>query len=236
MTHICASKLPIIGSDNGLSPGRRQAIIWTNAGILLLIRTLGTNGSEILSVIHTFSFTKMHFKVSSGKWRLFRFGLNELTDGGEPHQKIQWKNAHPAQKYNKTHDQRYIEKYLFSSIPQNVAKCLFTHAHQQNVMIPNLHNLNFLGVCGVWGVCVCVCVCVGGGGGGGGGTTNFDRNKPERRSTLAAQKKFNWLFFYSIRDQRTRKFLFSIICKFNRSCFRCLITLSWRSKNRADFC
>ena len=26
--------LPIIGSDNGLSPGRRQAIIWTNAAIL----------------------------------------------------------------------------------------------------------------------------------------------------------------------------------------------------------
>ena len=26
----------IIGSDNGLSPGRRQAIISTNAGLLLL--------------------------------------------------------------------------------------------------------------------------------------------------------------------------------------------------------
>ena len=39
VTHICVSKLTIIGSDNGLSPGRRQAIIWTNAGILL-IRTL----------------------------------------------------------------------------------------------------------------------------------------------------------------------------------------------------
>ena len=47
VTHICVSELTIIGSDNGLSPGRRQAIIWTNAGILL-IRTLGTNVSEIL--------------------------------------------------------------------------------------------------------------------------------------------------------------------------------------------
>ena len=37
----------IIGSDNGLSPGRRQAIIWTNAGILL-IGPLGINFSEIL--------------------------------------------------------------------------------------------------------------------------------------------------------------------------------------------
>ena len=33
MTHICVSKLTIIGSDIGLSPGRHQAIIWTNAGI-----------------------------------------------------------------------------------------------------------------------------------------------------------------------------------------------------------
>ena len=36
MTHICVGKLIIIGSDNGLSPDRRQAIIWTNAGILLI--------------------------------------------------------------------------------------------------------------------------------------------------------------------------------------------------------
>ena len=36
VTHIGVSKLTIIGSDNGLSPDRRQAIIWTNAGILLI--------------------------------------------------------------------------------------------------------------------------------------------------------------------------------------------------------
>ena len=47
MTHKCVSKLTTIGSDNGLSPGRRQAIIWTIAGILL-IGPLGTNFSEIL--------------------------------------------------------------------------------------------------------------------------------------------------------------------------------------------
>ena len=70
VTHICVSKLTIIGSDNGLSPGRRQAIIWTNAGIWL-IRTLGTNFSEILGEIHSFSFSKMHLKMSSAKWRLF---------------------------------------------------------------------------------------------------------------------------------------------------------------------
>ena len=46
-THICVGKLTIIASDNGLSPGRRQAIIWTNAGILL-IGPLGTNFNGIL--------------------------------------------------------------------------------------------------------------------------------------------------------------------------------------------
>ena len=44
--YICVSKSIIIGSDSGLSPGRRQAIIWTNAGILL-IRILETNFNEI---------------------------------------------------------------------------------------------------------------------------------------------------------------------------------------------
>ena len=55
VTHICVNKLTTIVSDNGLSPDRRQAIIWTNAG-LLLIGPLGTNFSEILIEILTFSF------------------------------------------------------------------------------------------------------------------------------------------------------------------------------------
>ena len=65
MMHIYISKLIIIGSDNCLLPGHRQAIIWTNAGILL-IAPLGAN-SEILIIIHTFSFKKMHVKMSSVK-------------------------------------------------------------------------------------------------------------------------------------------------------------------------
>ena len=77
MTRICVSKVTIIGSDNGLSPDRREAIIWTNAGFLL-IGPLGTNVSEILIEILTFSFKKMRLKVSSAKWRLFCLGLNEL--------------------------------------------------------------------------------------------------------------------------------------------------------------
>ena len=70
VTHICVSELSIIGSDNGLSPGRRRAIIWTNDGILL-IWPLVPNFSEILIEIHSFSFKKMHLKMSSAKWRPF---------------------------------------------------------------------------------------------------------------------------------------------------------------------
>ena len=79
MTHICVSKQTIIGSDNGLSPGRRQAIIWTNAEILL-IGTLGTNFSEILIEIRIFSFKKMGLKMSSAKWRPFCLGRNVLMN------------------------------------------------------------------------------------------------------------------------------------------------------------
>ena len=79
VTHICVSDLTIIASDNGLSPGRRQAIIWTNAGILLL-EALVTNFSENLIEILTFSINKVHLKMSSAKWRLFRLGLNMLND------------------------------------------------------------------------------------------------------------------------------------------------------------
>ena len=78
VTHICVSNPTIIASDNGLSPSRRQAIIWTNV-VILLIRPIGTNFSEILIEIHIFSFKKMHFKWSSGKWQPFCPGLNVLT-------------------------------------------------------------------------------------------------------------------------------------------------------------
>ena len=71
VTLIC--KLTIIGSDNGLSPGQHQAIIWTCAGIEL-IRTLGTNFSEILSDIHTYSFEDMYLKMSA-KWQTICLGL-----------------------------------------------------------------------------------------------------------------------------------------------------------------
>ena len=78
MTHICVSELTINGSDNGLSPGRRQAIIWNNTG-LLLIEPLGTNFSEFSIGIQTFWFKKKtHLNMSSPKWRPFCLGLNVL--------------------------------------------------------------------------------------------------------------------------------------------------------------
>ena len=61
-----------IGLDNGLSPIRRQAIIWTNAGILL-IEPLGRKSSEILIKIKKFSFKKIHLKIPSAKWQPFPF-------------------------------------------------------------------------------------------------------------------------------------------------------------------
>ena len=57
VTHICVGNLAIIGSDNGLSPGRRQPIIWTNAATLL-IGPFGTNFSEILILYNSYIFIR----------------------------------------------------------------------------------------------------------------------------------------------------------------------------------
>ena len=81
MTHTWVGNLAIIGSDNGLSPGRRQAITRTYTGILL-IGPLGTNFSEILIEINTFSFIKKHLQMSSEKCRPSCLGLNVLTHWG----------------------------------------------------------------------------------------------------------------------------------------------------------
>ena len=43
VTDICVSILTITGSDNGLSPGRRETIIWTDDGIALI----GALGSKL---------------------------------------------------------------------------------------------------------------------------------------------------------------------------------------------
>ena len=77
VTHTCVSKIIIIGSDNSLLPGRHQAIIWTNVGILW-IGPLGTNFSKIFMWIWKLSFKKMHLKISSVKCQPLCLGLNVL--------------------------------------------------------------------------------------------------------------------------------------------------------------
>ena len=76
-THICVCNLTIIGSENGLSPGRCQAIIWTNAGMLLIL-PVWTNFSEILIAIHISSLKKIHLKLSSAKLWPSCIGINVL--------------------------------------------------------------------------------------------------------------------------------------------------------------
>ena len=74
-THIYVSKL-IIGSDNDLSPGWRQAIIWSNAGISFM-QPLGKN---IKWNIYRNSYTlikKIYLK--SAKWQPFCLGLKALN-------------------------------------------------------------------------------------------------------------------------------------------------------------
>ena len=66
--HIWVSELGSIGSDNSLSPVRRQVIIWTNTDFLL-IGLIGTDFSDIWIETQYFSFMKMHLKMSCAKWR-----------------------------------------------------------------------------------------------------------------------------------------------------------------------
>ena len=135
VTHICISNLIIRGSDNGLSPGRCQAIIWTNAGILL-IGPLGTNFSEIFINIYVFSFMKMHLKMSCGKWWLCcltacyttSLCLKQLTV------KIE-------QKYKPFFSKEYICNFgtFFSSISQIFAPSQSCVVSQYIVQTPALH-------------------------------------------------------------------------------------------------
>ena len=82
-----------LGSDNGLLPKRRQAIIRTSADILS-IRPQGTYFNEILFEIQIFSFMKIHLNMSSVKWRSFCLGGNEL---------IKWTNTDTIELYISKH-------------------------------------------------------------------------------------------------------------------------------------
>ena len=90
VTHICVSKTSTLSSDNGLSPGQHQVIIWNNAG-RLLIGPLGSNICEILIGIQAFSFKEMYLKMLYAKCHPFCRGLNMLTHWGlvTPHGDIE---------------------------------------------------------------------------------------------------------------------------------------------------
>ena len=106
--HIYASvNYTIIGSDNGLLPGRHQAIIWTNDGILL-IGPLGTNFSEIIIKIQTFSFKKIHLKMSSGKCLPFCLGLNVFN---KKNKKNNHQHEYPILTQVKSHQQGMYKWY-----------------------------------------------------------------------------------------------------------------------------
>ena len=84
VTHICVSKLTIIGSDNGLWPGWRQAIIWTNAGIVF-VETVGTNSLNIFQGTQSqipWSLTRGRY--SPCHWCLFNADQPVMTSG-TPH-------------------------------------------------------------------------------------------------------------------------------------------------------
>ena len=95
-------KLTIIGSDNGLSHGRHQAIIWTDA-VILLIKPLGINLNVVLIEMYTFSW-KNDLKKSSGIWRTFCLGLNELMA-------LVCAVYHGRCWHTNDHNESYMEKY-----------------------------------------------------------------------------------------------------------------------------
>ena len=102
VTHIRLGKLTTMGWANGLSPGRRQTIVSTNAGIMLT-EPLVTNFSEILSEIHAFSFRKMHSKMSSAKWRPFCLCLNASFTATKSHNSFGSKQTTLQQIHSASH-------------------------------------------------------------------------------------------------------------------------------------
>ena len=99
VTHIYVGNLTIIRPVNGLSPDRCQAVVWTNAGILL-VGPWGTTFSEILIGIHTLTLKTIHFKMSSAKWHPFSLCLNVL---------IYNSYLHPHNNMGCTYPPRYVK-------------------------------------------------------------------------------------------------------------------------------
>ena len=68
--------------------------------------TIGTNFSQILSEIHTFSFEKMHLKISSAKWWQFCLSLNVMMHSMHMSMYIQiyWIYLFTSENWGQVHD------------------------------------------------------------------------------------------------------------------------------------
>ena len=81
VTHICVGEQTIIGSDNGLSPGRHQAIIWTNARILF-DWTLGNKlqWNNFSKLIHFHPRKRIwKYRLDNGTtWHTFHINVSQM--------------------------------------------------------------------------------------------------------------------------------------------------------------
>ena len=140
---ICISKLNINDLGNGTLPGQCQAIILTNAGILL-IWPFETNFNEILIKIYKFSLKKIHLKMQSGKWLPFCLGLNVLI-----HAYGQTKGI--FSEFSQRKDTRDTKNNEFS-LPQLSLLCqiwvscieINRGQIQSNFMCHNVYNLTYI--------------------------------------------------------------------------------------------
>ena len=89
VTHICISKLTIIGSDNGLSSGQRQTIIWNGQATSHYLKqcwyihwALGTNFNEISIKIHTMIFIQENQELITYKFLRKPISKCFLENGG----------------------------------------------------------------------------------------------------------------------------------------------------------
>ena len=109
----------ISGSDNGLSPVRCQAIIWTNGG-LLLIGTLATNFNVIWIKLQQFSHKKSNLKISSAEWPPFYLYLKMLMIGrgtlGPDRPNSWWDQMGYVSKEWKTWQRNYFSFKVFKNV------------------------------------------------------------------------------------------------------------------------
>ena len=135
LTHLIYASVNrvIIGSGNGLSPFRRQAISQTNAH-LLSVGPLGTYFSEIRNILQHFSFKKMYLERSSVKWRPFCPGGAELTMHTYPC------SRKPAQRFHWVvgYVHQLVKKIWYPKLENKPAASIYS----SNLSNPNQRYLN----------------------------------------------------------------------------------------------